>query len=282
VIQFGPEINPPFSVLKKKEQEVVDRSYVEKAADSGLRKVTLLQTDPKRYMVRSILAGMYLAIVVFVFWSLMYNLHDISLGKVIASAFFGVGLTIIVFTNAELFTSNNMYLAVSSAEGQTSWRQTTLLWVVCYVGNFIGSLIIAVLLYAAGSLAELPADHSLYTGAVHKVHQTAGVIFIKGVLANWVVCLAVRLALRCKDDIAKIAIMVLVVFMFLYLGFEHSIANMGTFSMSLLGNGQITVSEALFNLVFSTIGNILGGVVLLGLPFAYINPVEVDGSKPQA
>ncbi|WP_018609732.1 formate/nitrite transporter family protein [Uliginosibacterium gangwonense] len=253
---------------------MVDRPYVEKAADSGLRKVSLLNEDPARYMTRSVLAGMYLSIVLFVFWSLMHNLHDTPYGKVVASAFFGVGLTIIVFTNAELFTSNNMYLAVSSAEGRTKWGQTILLWIACYFGNMVGAFIVAGLLYAANVLAELPLDHALYTGAAHKVHQAAGVIFVKGILANWVVCLAVRLALRCKEDIAKIAVLILVVFIFLYLGFEHSIANMGTFSMSLLGNGQISATDAVYNLIFATLGNIVGGAVFVGLPFAYINPAE--------
>ncbi|MDB5815987.1 MAG: formate/nitrite transporter family protein [Rhodocyclales bacterium] len=253
---------------------MLDRPYVEKAAESGERKLLLLQTDPWRYLTRSVLAGMYLSIVLFTYWSLIHNLHDVSFGKVIASAFFGVGLTIIVFTNTELFTSNNMYLAVSSVEGRTGWGQTVRLWSVCYVGNFIGALIVAGLLYGAGVLAELPLDHALYVGAAHKVHQTGAVIFFKGILANWVVCLAVRLALRCKDDIAKIAILILVVFIFLYLGFEHSVANMGTFSMSMLGNGTITLGEALHNMLYSTLGNIVGGALLMGLPFAYINPHE--------
>lgn len=253
---------------------MIDRAYVEKAAESGVRKVSMLQTDPGRYLTRSVLAGMYLSIVVFTYWALVNNLHDVSIGKVIAAAFFGVGLTIIVFTNAELFTSNNMYLAVSSAEGHTSWAQSALLWVACYFGNLVGALIVAGLLYGGGVLAELPLDHALYTGALHKAHQTGAVIFFKGVLANWVVCLAVRLALRCKDDIAKIAVLLLVVFIFLYLGFEHSIANMGTFSMSLLGNGTLTVADAIHNLIYATLGNIVGGVLLVGVPFAYINPSD--------
>jgi nitrite transporter NirC len=253
---------------------MIDRPYVEKAVDTGVRKLALLESDPKRYIVRSILAGMYLSIVLFVFWCLNNNLHDSPFGKVIASAFFGVGLTIIVFTNTELFTSNNMYMAVSSTEGQTSWSHTVLLWVICYLGNLLGALIVAGLLYAAGSLQELPLNHALYMGAEHKVHQAALVIFTKGILANWVVCLAVRLAIRCKDDIAKIAVLIPVVFIFLYLGFEHSIANMGTFSMSLLGNGTITFGEALYNLTFSTLGNVVGGVFFVGLPFAYLNPSD--------
>ena len=117
---------------------------------------------------------------------------------------------------------------------------------------------------------------ALYQGAAHKVHQGALAIFIKGVLANWIVCLAVRLALSMKEEIAKITIMILVVFIFLYLSFEHSIANMGLFAMSLLGEGQITVREAIFNLVFSTAGNIVGGAVFVAIPFHYINPRELQ------
>jgi len=253
---------------------MIDRIYVENAADAGARKINLLTSDPSRYMLRSLGAGMFLSIVVFVFWVLMHNLRDMSLGKVIASAFFGVGLVGIVFTNAELFTSNNMYLTVSSAEGRTSWRQTMLLWIACYFGNLAGAVTIALLLYSAGCLGELPADHALFTGALHKAHQAGNVIFFKGILANWIVCLAVRLALRCKEDVAKITILVLVVFIFVYLGFEHSIANMGTFSMAMLGGGALTLGDALHNLLYSTLGNVVGGVLFVGLPFVYINPSE--------
>ena len=63
-----------------------------------------------------------------------------------------MGLIIIVFTNTELFTSNNMYLTVSSREGRTNWKQTTLLWIFCYFGNLAGAILIALLLLGAGSL----------------------------------------------------------------------------------------------------------------------------------
>ena len=253
---------------------MTDRDHVKKAADAGVSKAVLLQEDPLRYMLRAVGAGMGLTLIVFVFWVLKHNLHDISIGAVIASGFFGVGLMIIVFTNTELFTSNNMYLTVSSAEGRTSWRQTTILWMLCYLGNLAGAILLAALLVGAGSLGQLPPDHALFDGALHKAHQAGSVIFFKGILANWIVCLAVRVALRCKEEVAKILVLILIVFTFVYLGFEHSIANMGTFSMAILGGGTLTVSEALHNLLYSTAGNVLGGVVLVGLPFTYLNPRE--------
>jgi nitrite transporter len=74
--------------------------------------------------------------------------------------------------------------------------------------------------------------------------------------------------------VAKILVLILVVFIFVYLGFEHSIANMGTFSMAMLGGGALTFAEALHNLLYSTIGNVVGGVFLVGLPFTYLNPRE--------
>jgi nitrite transporter len=70
------------------------------------------------------------------------------------------------------------------------------------------------------------------------------VIFVKGILANWIVCLAVRVALRCKEEVAKILALILIVFILVYLGFEHSIANMGTFTMAMLRGGALTISEA--------------------------------------
>jgi nitrite transporter len=263
------------------ESQMIDRSYVEKAAETGFVKSSLLQDDPPRYLLRSVGAGMALTLVVFVFWVLKQNLHDISLGAVIASGFFGVGLVIIVFTNTELFTSNNMYLAVSSAEGRTSWRQAALLWISCYFGNLAGAILVALLLLGAGSLSQLPPDHALFDGALHKAQQAGSVIFFKGVLANWIVCLAVRVALRCKEEVAKILALILIVFIFVYLGFEHSIANMGTFSMAILGGGALTLGEALHNLLFSTVGNVVGGVLFVGLPFTYLNPREREEQKQE-
>ena len=260
---------------------MIDRSHVEKAADAGFGKINLLQDDPLRYMLRSVGAGMGLTLVVFVFWVLKQNLHDISIGAVIASGFFGVGLMIIVFTNTELFTSNNMYLAVSSVEGRTSWRQAVLLWISCYFGNLAGAILVALLLLGAGSLGQLPPDHALFEGALYKAQQAGSVIFFKGILANWIVCLAVRVALRCKEEVAKILALILIVFIFVYLGFEHSIANMGTFSMAMLGGGTLTMGEAVHNLIFSTAGNIVGGVLFVGLPFTYLNPREREEQMPE-
>jgi nitrite transporter NirC len=171
-----------------------------------------------------------------------------------------------------------MYLTVSSREVRTSWKHAALLWISCYFGNLAGAILVTLLLVGAGSLSELPPDHALFDGALHKAQQAGNVIFFKGILANWIVCPAVRVALRCKEEVAKILVLIFIVFIFVYLGFEHSIANMGTFSMAILGGGTLTMGEALHNLLFSTVGNVVGGALLVGLPFTYLNPANGKSS----
>ena len=253
---------------------MTDRDHVEKAAEAGVRKAALLQEDPLRYMLRAVGAGMGLTLVVFVFWVLQHNLQELAVGAVIASGFFGVGLVIIVFTNTELFTSNNMYLTVSSAEGLTSWRQTTMLWGLCYLGILLGAILLAALLVGAGSLGKLPSDHALFEGALHKAHQAGSVIFFKGILANWIVWFGGtgRSALQGGGGQDPGLDFLLSSPSFIRLRTFNR--QYGTFSMAILGGGTVPVSEALHNLLYSTAGNVLGGVLLVGLPFTYLNPRE--------
>lgn len=259
---------------------MTERESAIKAVESGESKALLLTRQPARYLLRSMLAGLYLSLVVMVFWSLQQGLSSSPFGKVFASAFFGVGLSVIVFTQSELFTSNCFYLAISSLARRTSWKQACCVWSVSWLGNLAGALALGVVLQQAGVLAALPEQHSLHVGALHKVHQTASALFWKGVLANWIVCLAVWVALRLKEEIAKISSMILVVFTFLYLGFEHSIANVGTFVFSLLGQGELTFEEAARNLLFSTAGNLVGGAVLVGGVYGVLGRVRAAGAEP--
>lgn len=251
--------------------ERMEKHIIKKMSQYGRKKADMLERTPSHYWLRSILAGMYLTIVGLVYWTLLNSISDHSMGKLLGSLFFGVGLTIIVFTNSELFTSNNMYMAISTFQKETSWKETCWVWIICYLGNFAGAFLIALLLAAGGIFENLPLDHALYKSAVLKAQQPALHIFVKGIFANWIVCLAVWVAFRLQEEISKIVSILLIVFIFLYLGFEHSIANLGTFSMSLLGKGTLTFQEALFNLLYSTPGNIVGGALFLGFAYCYLN-----------
>ena len=255
-----------------------------KAIHAGQHKVQLLSKSFSRYLLSSLLAGAYLTIVGFVFWNIRQNYGAAPEAKFLSSLFFGVGLSTIIFTSTELFTSNNMYLTLSTLAKKTSLLDTLKLWSVCWSGNFAGAICIALLLAAAGVTATLGADHTLLTSALHKAEMPASEIFVKGIFANWIVCLAAWVNLRLKDDMARFSAIVLIVFIFLYLGFEHAIANMGTFSIALLANPAFPLDGIAHNLLWSTLGNIVGGSVGLGLTswFLYREPEENQADSSRA
>jgi len=236
-----------------------------KTLTAAENKLAMLERSPFRYLLSALLAGAYLTIVGFVFWSVRQNFGDDPASKLLASLFFGVGLSVIVFTGTELFTSNNMYLTVSTLARRTTARNTAYLWTMCWLGNLAGAAVVAALLYGAGAIQALPPDHALIEGARHKMALSASALFFKGVLANWVVCLAVWVNLHLKEEITRLFTIILIVFIFLYLGFEHSIANMGTFAVALFAAPSLSAGDILANLFWATFGNMVGGGVGIGL-----------------
>lgn len=242
----------------------MDTDPFAKALTSAEKKVDLLNQSVLRYNLSSLQAGAYLTIVGVVFWTMRESFGDVPLGRLVSSLFFGVGLSTIVFTGTELFTSNNFYLAVSSLMGKTKWLDALRLWVVCWVANFAGAILVALLLFGAGLVASFVPDHALMEGARHKMEMPAREIFFKGILANWIVCLAVWVNLHLKEDSARLAAIILIVFIFLYLGFEHSIANMGVFAIAFMADSSLPLVGMAHNLLWSTLGNIVGGAVGMG------------------
>lgn len=240
-------------------------SAYEKTTAAAGKKLALLGTSPGRYAMQATLAGAYLTIIGFLYWSIRNSFgYANPTGQVISGLFFGVGLSVIIFTGAELFTSNNMYLTVATLERRNSWAATLRLWSVCWVFNFAGAIAVALLLAAAGS-ADLPSGHALFEGVHHKIEASSWHIFTKGILANWIVCLAVWVNNNLKEEIARLAAIILVVFIFLFLGFEHSIANMGYFAVAYLADPTLPLAGLGRDLLFATLGNIVGGAVGLGL-----------------
>jgi nitrite transporter NirC len=252
-----------------------------KALAASEKKVGQVNHAPLGYLLQALLAGAYLTIVGFVFWALRQNFGADPTGKLISSLFFGVGLSVIVFTGTELFTSNNMYLTISTLARRTTLVDTARLWTLCWLGNLAGAVLVAALLYGAGAIQALPPDHALIAGAHHKMDLSSTEIFFKGILANWIVCLAVWVNLNLKDELSRLTAIILVVFIFLYLGFEHSIANMGTFAVALFADPNLPLGPICHNLFWATLGNIIGGGAGLGLTAWLMNKGALGGGvKP--
>lgn len=181
---------------------------------------------------------------------------------------FCLGLFLVLVAGAVLFTGNCL-MAIGVLNGKFSAMRMVRKWAIVYAGNAVGSVLIVGLLVAAGFLdmsagavAELAA--SVAAGKAALDPMTA---FVRGVLCNVLVCLAVWMGSAGRTVCDKLAAAVLPVVAFVVLGFEHSVANMfffplGAVAQVVLGVGTMTVFRVLGNLLFVTLGNIVGGVAV--------------------
>ena len=147
---------------------------------------------------------------------------------------------------------------------------------ICYVGNFVGIVLICFLFIKSGVNHEAMNQY-LASVVSNKLNFDYLELFIKGILCNFIVCAAAFVGMKLKEETAKTFIMMIIVMTFVLPGFEHSIANMGTFSMTFtaLGTG-ISWSGVWLHMLLSTLGNIIGGSILLGLPiYLMIRPKKI-------
>lgn len=222
-----------------------------------------------RAFVLAVLAGAFVALGA----SFMLMVRsDASLGTtpslLLGGLAFCLGLFLVLVAGAELFTGNCL-MAIGVLNGKFSAARMLRKWTIVYAGNAVGSLLIAGLLVAAGFLemnggavGELAASVAAGRAALDPL--TA---FVRGILCNVLVCLAVWMGSAGRTVCDKLAAAVLPVVAFVVLGFEHSVANMfffplGAAAQLALGGGVMAVSGVLCNLLFVTLGNIVGGVAV--------------------
>jgi formate transporter len=195
---------------------------------------------------------------------------------------FSLGLVLVVVSGAELFTGNT--LIVVAAVGRRV-RPASLLrnWAVVYVSNFAGAVATAALVVASGRLDAGDGAIGARALAIAEAKSGLGVIeaIASGVLANALVCLAVWMTLSARSLVDRVAVIIPPITAFVACGFEHSVANMFFFPVALF-HGTEPASETSWpsflvgNLLPVTIGNIIGGAVLVGLVywFVYLRPAR--------
>lgn len=227
-------------------------------------------------IVMGFLAGAFIAFGAQLATRVMANVVDPGLAMVLGGAVFSVGLMLVVIAGAELFTGNNL-IWMSVLSGQTTVGKMLTNWVVVYFANFVGSLFIAYMIYHSGLLFGADgALNAVGTKAVAIASTKAGLTFtqtfVRAILCNWLVCLAVWVALASHDIIGKIFGIFFPIMAFVASGFEHSIANMYFIPMGMMVDtmGTITMGGFMNNLVAATIGNIIGGAFFVGTIYFYV------------
>lgn len=250
-------------------------------------------------LMLAILAGAFIALGA-EFSTLVIHDANTSVGytKWIGGITFTLGLLLVVCAGAELFTGNTlavMAFVSKKITGKALLRN----WVIVYVGNLIGSLIIVGLMFLS---EQYTVNNSLVGAkvlsiAAGKANLSWTVAFVRGILCNTLVCLAVWLSFGGRNVIDKLAAMLLPVSAFVASGFEHSVANMYFIPIGLLLKNvpgvasvanipaeklaNLTVSGAIYNnLIPVTLGNIVGGGIFVGLVywFIYLRDTRVSGA----
>jgi len=247
--------------------------------------------------VLGILAGAYIGFGGLLSTTVTFDMAakwGIGFSKILAGAAFSVGLMLVVIAGAELFTGNNLMIS-SVLSREITFGTMVKRWGVVFVANFVGSILVALLFYFSGLWKT--GDGALGAAAVKiaygKVALTFSEALWRGIGCNWLVCLAVWMAMASRQTIGKIFAIFFPIMAFVAIGFEHSVANMyfiptGILLMNGAGFDSVpgVVPEVLGwvnfvwrNLLPVTIGNIIGGGFFVGMSYwgAYLRTAKPAG-----
>lgn len=217
---------------------------------------------------------------------------SVGISKFLAGSVFSVGLMLVVIAGAELFTGNNLVI-ISALDRRIKTREVLRNWAIVYAANFIGAIFIAVLMYYSGLWKTGGNDWGVTaaTIAVSKVNLSFTEAFFRGIGCNWLVCLAVWMAIASKDVVGKIFAIYFPIMAFVASGFEHVIANMyfipigiflkGTGIAAVVNMESLTWGGMVIrNFIPVTLGNIVGGAFFVGVLYwvAYLRNAEEEES----
>lgn len=231
----------------------------------------------KKIVVLSFLAGAYIAFggllsVMIGGGSPAITAENPGLAKFIFGSVFPIGLMLVVLAGAELFTGNNAYFMPNVLNQKQKLKVPLKNWSLVYVGNFLGSIFIAFFLVHLTDLVKTePWSNTVHSLAISKTTLPFYKVFLKGIGANWLVCLALWLGLSANNTSGKILGIWWPVMAFVTMGFEHSIANMFFIPLAIFEGADISWFNFLIkNLIPSTLGNIVGGAFFVGTLYWYI------------
>jgi len=218
-------------------------------------------------LVLGILAGMFIAFGAagaVVLWGLS-TLP--ALGKFLGAAIFPVGIMLVVLAGSELFTGNNL-MTLGMFKGEYGFGHVLKNWVPVYIGNFIGSIFMAFLIYQAHLWGNGDTVNAIGEKAIKIAEAKVGLGFsaamFRGILCNIVVVLACWISFAAKDVTGKIFALWFPITLFVLSGYEHSVANMFFIPVGMFLGGNVTWGTMIMNnLLPVTIGNIIGGAIVV-------------------
>lgn len=218
-------------------------------------------------LILGILSGIFLSFAALASTVASAMISNYSISKLLAATIFPMGLILIILMKTELFTGNSLMI-IPLLDKKIGFKQLLRNWIIVYIGNLIGSLIVALLISITPLMSKIG---DTFINIVNtKINLSFMACFALGILCNFLVCTAVYLATTVNTTLEKISVIFIPIFLFIILSFEHSIANMFYLSIGYILDNTISIGDLLLkNLLPVTLGNILGGT-LLGAIIWYI------------
>jgi len=266
---------------------ILPASMAVRAEQSG---VTRAATDPLTVFVLSILAGAFVAFgAIFATTVTAGGGLPYGVGRLLTGLVFSAGLVMVIIAGAELFTGNNL-IVMAWASGKIKTRALLLNWVLSFTGNFVGAIVTAVLVFYSTQYQF--GDGAVGLVALNTANAKASLAFVPalilGILCNALVCLAVWMLFSARTNIDRIFTAIPPVAIFAAAGFEHCIANIYFIPMGLFIKAgapdsfwkvigktaadfpELTWSNFLANMFPVTIGNIIGGSLMVGAVYWFV------------
>jgi formate/nitrite transporter len=210
-----------------------------------------------------------------------------TLPTLFTGAVFALGLILVVIAGSELLTGNMALVPLASFAGRVSVRRLfeNFWWVM--IGNLLGSLFVAYFLAVQSGVvtAELPLARLTQIATAKGVEETEWQIFLRAVGCNWLVCLAVWMALAAEDIGGKVLAIFFPIMAFVAMGFDHVVANMFFLPAAIFAHVPgITWGDALHNWLFAFLGNLVGAAVFVSGSYWYLyarEPARAPGDTPR-
>ena len=236
-------------------------------------KIQFLRQKKAGYFLSAMLAGMFVGFGVLLAFTAggMLKEGGVPGVKFIMGACFGVALSLVLMAGAELFTGSNFVMAVGVFQKKVTIKDAVTVWVICWLGNLAGSILLAGM-YTLTGLCSGSVEALLAETTLTKMTIAPGELFMRAVLCNMLVCLAVWCGTKMKSESGKLIMVFWCLITFFTAGFEHSVANMSTMMIGLMNPAQLEIGLGgyIYNLAVATIGNMAGGILFLAVPYFLI------------
>jgi len=245
--------------------------------DTGIKTgVTKAGLRADKALVGGFLAGAYIAFGGLLAITVSSGLKpDIwgSLPTLFTGAVFALGLILVVIAGSELLTGNMALVPIALFARKVNLRALTMNFTIVTVGNLLGSLFVAYFLAVESGVitADLQLERLAGIATTKGLEETEWQIFLRAVGCNWLVCLAVWMALGAEDIGGKVLAIFFPIMAFVAMGFDHVVANMFFLPAAIFAHVDgITWWTAVHNWIFAFLGNLVGAAVFVGGAYYYL------------